>query len=129
MVEDPFVLPQIQRCHHFTQSAIQSLTTFETKNAKLKDVLNALEEVMLSLQQSMEQLRDRENTLPQVYSSSVAQIQQSFHPQLPSDIYMDFSVENYKLRATIKGITYGSSKNKLESIEKTMYFLQFKLTF
>lgn len=120
MVEDPFVLQQIQRCHHYVQSAIQNQSCFNAKNATIDNLLPALDDVMLSLQQSLEQLRDRENVLPQVYSSSVAQIQQSFHPQLPGDLYMDFSLENYQLRVTLKGISYGSSKTKLTDIRESM---------
>jgi hypothetical protein len=110
MSDDPYVIPQIQRCHRFTQSAIGHLESvdFSVTLTQMDAVLILLEEVMMSLQQSMDQLRTQENSnlFSQTHSSTVAQIQQSFHPSLPSDLYMDFSVDNNKLKVSLKGITF-----------------------
>lgn len=123
MNEDPYTIQQMQRCHRFTQNALEKLERVDfTKPVVPVDILSSLEDVMMQLQQSMDHLRTQDNSLfLQTHSSSVAQIQQSFHPALPSDLYMDFSVDNNKIKITLRGITFNSKgKSEYSSKEKVI---------
>jgi hypothetical protein len=74
---------------------------------------------MVSIQQSSEQLRFGDSVFTsKIYASSIAQIQKSYHPSLPTDILVDFTLDDNRLKVNLRGITFSNQIPKSRTISE-----------
>eukprot|EP01080_Neovahlkampfia_damariscottae_P000652 gene652-8154_t len=121
MNEDPIVIQQIQRCHNFTESAVQKISEFEIRSIdenSLDSILAVVEDCMSSIQQSSEQLRFGDSVFnSKAYSTTIAQMQKNFHPSLSNDVLLDFSLDDNRLKINVRGITFSNQIPKIRTTE------------
>ncbi|KAL0490605.1 hypothetical protein AKO1_003394 [Acrasis kona] len=130
---DPYLLHQVQRAHHFAENAIDKLnkitnTLGENNSHNSVDTLiRALEDVMAIIQRSREQIGVDCGSTPLSGSSStitaslsstynvplnniVLKLQQGFYPPLPTDVVLEYTVEETRIKVSVYTLSFASSK-------------------
>jgi len=90
---------------------------------------------MAIIQQSREQLAFSNSvsaaftSTPLTFTQSyVKQLQQSFHPPLPDDVLVEFTIDEYKLIINVYGITFSTtipSKNVINMDQPILMYVHF----
>jgi hypothetical protein len=134
---DPLLLHQVQRSHHLADNAIdklskisQTLTDNKTSPNSVDSLIRVLEEVMSIIQQSREQigincastfLSSSTSSITASLSSNIPtsnvtlKLQQGFYPPLPTDVILEYTVDEAKIRVSLYTLSFSASKNVLHN--------------
>jgi hypothetical protein len=130
---DPYLLHQVQRAHHLAENAIGKLNKIShelsdnSSSNSVDTLIRVLEDVMAIIQQSREQIGI--NCASTFFSSSTSSItaslssnipttnvmlklQQGFYPPLPTDVVLEYTVEEAKIRVSLYVLSFASYKQK-----------------
>jgi hypothetical protein len=128
---DPYLLHQVQRSHHLAENAIDKLNKIsltDNKSSNSVDTLiRVLEDVMAIIQQSREQigincassfLSSSTSSITASLSSNIPtsnvtlKLQQGFYPPLPTDVILEYTIDEAKIRVSLYTLSFSSSKHK-----------------